>query len=241
MNNMLQLFIGAWLHPWKTMGLVQEQPQDSSIKPTMAYITLVGLLSGVIAAIMGFVFPDAHLAASGLPAWSVASSIVLLPIFYFIGSFISTGIIWGIVVGFIRGTEAEYKTIYRLMAVPVAFYPVSTLLAPIPHVGQWLAVALNIWATVVLIGGVIIVMNAPKTRTIVTFVLIFVVFIALAFMANVASRSPFPGRPMAGDLGGDNLDLKDEDLNAQLDQLVGKDGKPAAADTDKAAEPPAKK
>jgi hypothetical protein len=128
MNNMLQLFIGAWLRPWQTMGLVREQPQDSTIKPTVIYIALVGLLSGVIAAAMGYVFPDVRLAASGLPKWSVLSSIALLPLFYLIGSFISAGVVWGVVVGFVRGTANEYKTIYRLMAIPVAFYPVSTLL-----------------------------------------------------------------------------------------------------------------
>jgi hypothetical protein len=238
MNNMLQLFIGAWLHPWQTMGMVREQPQNSSIKPTVVYIAVVGLISGIIAAVMGYVFPDARLAASGLPKWSVLSSIVLLPLFYLIGSFISSGIVWGVVTGFVNGTAEQFKTIYRLMAVPVAFYPVSTLLAPVPQVGQWLAIALNIWATVVLIGGVIIVMNTPKVRTIVTFVLIFLAFVALAFLASVFSRPQFPPSLAGNDLGAQNFDVTDEDLNAQLDDLVGKQGQnPAAAAPSKAAAP----
>jgi hypothetical protein len=225
MNNMLQLFIGAWFRPWDTMRVVKEQPQETSIQPTVIYIVLIGLLSGIIAAVMGFVFPDARLAASGLPKWSVASSVLLLPLFYFVGSFLSAGIVWGIVVGFVRGNGSEYKTIYRLMAVPVAFYPISTLLAPLPWGGQWAAIAINIWATVVLIGGIVIVMDAPKVRTAVTFVLIFLAFIALAFLATLATRSQFPGQPLAAS---DDLNLKDEELDAQLDELLNKEGqKPA--------------
>lgn len=236
MNNMLQLFIGAWVRPWDTMRMVREQPQDTSIKPTIAYIVVIGLLSGVIAAVMGFAVPDARLAASGLPQWSVLSSIIILPIFYLIGSFISAGVIWGVVTGFIRGTLPEYKTVYRLMAVPVAFYPISTLLAPLPWGLQWVAVAINVWATVVLIGGVVIVMNVPKVRTIATFILLFLAFILLAFMATVASR-PGLNQPFAGgDFGAEDFDLKDEELDAQLDELIGKQ-KPAAGTPSKAAEP----
>jgi hypothetical protein len=111
-------------------------------------------------------------------------------------------------------------------------------LAPIPQVGQWLAIAINIWATVVLIGGVIVVMNTPKVRTIVTFVLIFFTFVTLAFLASLAGRPQFSAPLAANDLGNPNFDVTDEELDAQLDDLVGKQGqKPAAGETSKAAAP----
>lgn len=238
MNNMLQLFIGAWMHPWRTMGMVKEQPQDTSIKPAIVYVVVVGLISGLITGLMGYAYPDPRLLAGGVTRSFALWSILLLPLFYAIGSFISATIVWGIVVGFVRGSMAEYKTIYRLLIVPVAFYPVSTLLAAVPpewgllldNITQWIAVGINVWATAVLIGGVVIVMGTPKVRTIVTFVLIFLTFIALSFLMMFSMRSQIPGQPLtAGDFGAGDFDVSDEELDAQLDDMVGKGKNPAGA------------
>lgn len=248
MNNMLQLFIGAWTHPWKTMEMVREQPQESAIAPAVLYVTFVGVISGLITAVMGYAYPDAQFAASGVSRSFALWSLLLLPLFYIVGSFISSTIVWGIVVGFVRGTIGEYKTIYRLLVIPVAFYPVSTFFAAIPaawgamfdNIAQWIAVGINVWATAVLIGGVVIVMGTPKVRTIVTFVVIFLTFVALSFLMMFSMRSQLPGQSFSGgDFGAQNFDLPaDEELDAQLDELIGKQGqKPAAGASSKATAP----
>jgi hypothetical protein len=131
--------------------------------------------------------------------------------------------------------------------VTFSFPPVLTLLAAfLPKLGTGpvaiallsVVIAIGIWATVVMIGGVIIVMNTPKARTIATFIILPVVFVVLFAVMLSQSRSALQNPSLAGgDYGAQNFDLPDEELDAQLDDLTGKQGQPAAGTPSKAAAP----
>src|SRR5688572_22837998 len=166
MNNMLQLFVGAWLHPWTTMRMLKEQPRETSIKPFIVYVVVLGFLAGIVTGMSDYFFPNAAFVASGAPRWFAWLSVPGLPILYLVGSLLSSALVWGVVGGFLRGTLAEYKTVYRIMSVPAAYYLVATLFGVIPlewgwvsTAGDWVYLALNLAATAVLIGGVVIVFD----------------------------------------------------------------------------------
>lgn len=210
MNSLVSKFMVVWLHPWQAMNQVKEEGEQSSIVPAMIFVLTMGVLSGIITAIFGLVLPSA-----AIPGASKATSllaVIVVPLVSFIGSFIGAFIIWGIVDGILKGTTAEYKTAYRLLALLAAFSPVSALLSPIPKVGQYLAILVNIWATIVMIQGIVLVRETPKIKTWVTCGILFAALFTLGIFARVAAQRQ-------AQLGGGFNDFNSADFNAPTDDL----------------------
>jgi hypothetical protein len=151
-----------------------------------------------------------------------------LPNVSFIGSFVGAFIIWGLIDGFLRGTASQYKISYRLLAFLAAFSPVSALLSPIPKVGQYLAIAVNLWATIIMIRGIIIVRDTPSVRTWVICGILFALLFSIGVFARLAAQRQFQaGAPGFSDFAGEE-DFGDEgltgtdDLDKQLESLAEK-------------------
>src|SRR5581483_380873 len=127
MNSIVAKFIGTWFHPWQAMGMLKTEGEDASITPAMVYIVVLGIISGLITSLYGVFLPSAAIpGTSKAAAWL---ALALVPAVSFVGSFIGAFIIWGLIDGWLKGTSAQYKTSYRLLAVLAAFSPVSALLA----------------------------------------------------------------------------------------------------------------
>jgi hypothetical protein len=195
----------------------------------MIFVVIMGIVSGLITSILGSVIPGAAVpGASKATIWLAA---LVVPIVSFLGSFIGAFIIWGLVDGILKGTATEYKTAYRLLALLAAFSPVSALLTMIPKVGQYLAVAVNIWATIVMIQGIIIVRETPKVRTWVTCGILFAFLFIVGLAARVAAQRQLAGGPDFGAGVGDNYSASD--LDKELENLANqaKNDTGAPADT----------
>lgn len=230
MGNILGMFFGAWLRPWQTMeGIRGEGYSEGSgisnfvanTKKYMAFVIVMGLLSGLITALVGTFIPPAGAAAGGAFVWL---AVVVVPLVSFIGSFLGALIIWALVDGLLSGKASGYAMSYKLIAVLAAFSPISAILAPIPTIGQYLAIALNVWATVVMIVGIIIVRKTSTVRTVVVCGVLFAFLFLLGVFARVAAQRQFAGGPALPDfgadagLGADNLDQQLEDLANQAQQ-----------------------
>lgn len=219
MNSLISKFVTVWLHPWDAMGQVRQEGEEAGIGSSMVFIVIMGLISGIITAAVGMVLPPATLGGGSKAA--VWLAVVVVPLVSFIGSFIGAFIIWGLVDGVLKGSSSQYKTAYRLLAVLAAFSPVSALLSPIPKVGQYLAIAVNIWATIVMIRGIIIIRDTPPVRTWVTCGILFAFLFALGIFARVAAQRQFQsGGPTGfGDFGASGLGAPEDDLGATSDDL----------------------
>lgn len=222
MSNLIGMFMSAWLSPWTAMQQIKEAGDTAEVKSSMSFVVVMGLISGLITAVIGVLTP----AAVAGPKWMVWLSIVIVPLVSFLGSFIGALIIWALVDGLLRGKSEQYWTSYRILALLAAFSPIAALLTAIPKVGQYLAIAVNVWATIVMIRGIIIVRNTPPVRTWITCGVLFSILFAIGVLARVAaSQQALGGAGFnefdAGAFGDEDL-AANEDLDKQLQDLAEK-------------------
>jgi hypothetical protein len=233
MNSIVAKFIGTLLHPWQSMDALKLEGEDASLTPSMIFILVMAVISGLITSIYGTVLPSA--AIPGTSKAAVWLAVVLVPVVAFIGSFIGAFIIWGLIDGWLKGTASQYKTSYRILALLATFSPISALLAPIPKVGQYLSIIVNIWATIVMIQGIIIVRATPKVRTWVICLSLFVFLFAVGLMARVAAQRQLTNGNNFGALGAgadstldsaapaDDLGETSDNLDKELQDLANKE------------------
>lgn len=227
MNSLISKFMSVWLHPWQAMEGVKQEGENASIVPSMIFVVVMGLVSGLITSIWGTVLPAAVPGATKATVWLAT---LVVPLVSFLGSFVGAFIIWGLVDGLLRGTSSQYKTSYRLLALLAAFYPVSSLLSGIPKVGQWLAIVINVWSTVVMIRGIIIVRDTAPVRTWVTCGILFSFLFTLGIFARMEAQRQLQNGPGgfndfgASDFGGpiDDLGATSDNLEEQLQGLAEK-------------------
>lgn len=224
MSWFIATFIGTWALPFKQYQKLKEEGLEASIKPYVIYVLLVGVIAGLITAIGGQFGPPMTIAGEVMPKWMVWLSIVIVPLVSLIGSFVGSFIVWAIITGIVFGTLSQYKSIYRVLAILSAFSPVSALLGFIPVAGQYLGFALNLWAIVLMIVGVIIVLQTPPIRTAIVLGLVFAVIFAFVIAARVlANRQLTAGGPDFGEfdtLGNEEDNLTDEQLDKELEALA---------------------
>ncbi|MCG3204480.1 MAG: hypothetical protein KCHDKBKB_01195 [Elusimicrobia bacterium] len=218
MNSIISKFVAVWLHPWQTMESVKQEGENASIGSSMIFVVVMGLLSGIITSVFGMFLPNPALAgASKAAAWLAAP---MVPLVLFISSFISAFFIWALVDGILRGTVPQYKTSYRLWALVSAFSPASSLLSPIPKVGQWLGILIFIWGTVVMIRGIIIIRDTPPVRTWVTCGVLFAFLFSLGLVARMAAQRQLGTNPGEfGEFGAGEFGAATDDLGEASDKL----------------------
>lgn len=224
MNSVISKFINVWLHPWKAMASVKEEGEATGIAPSIIFIVVMGILSGLITALMAMVFPPPPVAAGEVPRAFSWLAVIIYPLGSFLGSFIGAFVLWGMIFGLLKGTGPQYKSTYRLSALLAAFSPVVALLSPIPTAGPILAFAVNVWALIVLIRGIILAMETPPVRTWVILAVIFGLLLGFSLAARFTAEQQFGGG-LGGptdDLGdfGEGLDLDEEALNEELENLA---------------------
>src|ERR1044071_4264925 len=249
MNSLINKFVSVLIHPWASMETVKSEGEAASLKSSMIFVIVMGLVSGVLTSIWGFVVPPSQVSSGEVTKLSLLLAIPLVPIVSFLLSFVGTFILWGLVHGLLKGTLGEYKTIYRIFALLAAFSPINSILAPIPKVGEWLAIGVNIWGIIVLIQGIVIVVETPKVRSWVILGVIFVVLFLLGLVFRNEAQRQLAGGSTLSELGGGGKgaygdDLGSEEaLNKELEDMANKAKAQAsqpAAPTPEAAPSPKK-
>lgn len=240
MGNLVGMFVGAWLHPWKTMEAIRAEGYAdapaggglwANIKKYALFIVAMGLISGLITSIMGTIMPPPQATGNKGLIWLM---VVIIPLFSFLGSFLGALIVAALVDGLLSFKVQQYGLSYKLIAVLAAFSPVSALVAGIPvavggaTVGQILSIGLNLWATAVMVGGIIIVRRTPVVRTVVVCGLLFLFLLLLSIFARVASQRQLAGNANLGGGFSDNAGFGGDDLDRQLENLS---SQPAAQPT----------
>lgn len=228
MNSLVGKFMSAWLHPAQSMEAVKSEGESASIKSSVIFVVVMALIAGLITTVIGLVSPAPVVNGQAVPKYMMALAIVLVPLASLIGSFVAAFILWILIAGLLKGTGDQYKTTYRMLAVLAAFSPVSTLLSAIPKVGSYISLAINLWAVIVMIQGIVIVMGTEKVRTWISCVIFFGLLFVLGYAARVATQQQLEGNPGFNNFEGKfgaNDDLgagDDEELNKKLDELSDK-------------------
>jgi hypothetical protein len=234
MGNLVQMFVGAWLHPWKTMEAIRAEGYTdnpgsgaignlwANVKKYALFVLAMGLISGIITAIGGMISPQAG--AFGNRFYSLFA-VLVVPIVSFIGSFLGAVIVWALVDGLLSGKMPGYGLSYKIIAILAAFSPVSAVFALITvgvggtTLGQILAIGLNVWATIVMIMGIIIVRKTSVIRTWVVCGLLFAFLLLISLFAGVAARRELGAGADFGNFGNE-AGLSGDDLDAQLEDLA---------------------
>lgn len=183
MMSMVNRFISVWVRPFDALREIKENGAASGFWSTVVYVLILGVISGLISATMGIVFwtPNPY-GYTKAQMWLAAFSGITISTL--LTSFIVAGAIWGLVFGFLNSQWPQYKLSYLLFAAFVAFSPASALFSPIPKVGFWIGLAINLWAAIVLIKGIIIVFDTRPLRTWILCVLLGAIVALFAFQVR---------------------------------------------------------
>jgi hypothetical protein len=210
MGNVIGKFLGVVLHPWSSMAAVRAEGENASLKPAIVFVLIMGLISGVISTIWGFIIPPPPVVSGQVSKLSILLAIPLVPAISFALSFVGAFVLWGLVHGLLKGTSSEYKTIYRLFALLAALSPLNALLAPIPVAGSWIGLVINIWGIFILIRGIIIVVGTPPVRTEVILGIVFLILLAMGLAFRNETQRQLAGGSNFATGGTDIGDLGDE-------------------------------
>lgn len=96
MNVLIGKFINVWLHPWATARSVKTEGADAKLGPSMIFIVAMALVSGLLSAIMGHVFPQTMATGQLVPKAVNWLMVVIVPVVSFVGSFLGALILLGI-------------------------------------------------------------------------------------------------------------------------------------------------
>ncbi len=222
MTSLVGTFMSAWVRPWSALNEIKQQNASPTLKPYMMFVVVMGIVNGIIAAIVTSMQPAAALAP--IPkVWAIVAVLVLVPVLAFVFSFIGAFFLWMFVDGAVTGTAENYRAMYRISALVSAFSPVTAIVGQIPKVGPWIAVAVNLWALVVTIQGVVIVRDARPVRAWAAFIGLIVVLLGLALLARLAEqpRTATPARYSDLDLGTDTTgSLPNDQLEKRLNDIA---------------------
>jgi hypothetical protein len=224
MASIIQTFVTTLTKPLHMFQQLKEEGPEAGISHSIYYVLTMGVVAGLITAIQGQFGPVPMIANEPMPKALVWASILIVPLVSLIGSFIGSFVVWILVTGAVFGSMAQYKSIYRVLAVLSTFSPISAILGIIPVAGTWLGIALNIYALVLMIRGVIIVMETKPVRTAVTLGVVFAILFVLGLVARQISDQQMAGIPSDfGDMGafGDDFgSMSDAELDRELEALA---------------------
>jgi hypothetical protein len=116
-------------------------PKSGGLAEPLIFVVAIAVVSGLIRAVLGLF----HFGVA-VSAFAAIGSIVLVPIFAIIGSFIGAAILFGI--WKLMGSKESFETAYRSAAYMTAISPITALLALIPYVGGLIGLAWGLYLIV---------------------------------------------------------------------------------------------
>ncbi len=115
--------------------------QGGYVEP-MIFVAVMGLLAGLVTAVVSLLGGGFMMGMTG-----GFLSIIIIPVFAVIGSFIGAVIMF--VIWKLMGSTESYETAYRCVAYSSAIYPVSAIAGLVPYLGTAVSVVWGIWLMIV--------------------------------------------------------------------------------------------
>ncbi len=154
-------------------------PRTGGFAEPMVFVAVLALATGVIGALLSLVGRG----QIGTMHFGLAS-IILIPIFAIIGSFIGSAVVF--LIWKLMGSEQSYETAYRCFAYATAIYPVVTILGVLPYLASIVGVA---WFSYLLIEASTLVHRRDRRTATIVFGLIAVLLILSNISAERAVRN----------------------------------------------------
>nr|HPK53530.1 YIP1 family protein [Smithellaceae bacterium] len=123
----------------KPADFFKSMPKTGGFLEPLIFAVIMGLISGIIQAILSFVgLGSAGSYGAGMAAGFGA--IIFMPIAVAIGSFIGAAILF--VIWKLMGSQEDYETAYRCGAYLMALAPITSLINVIPYAGAIISLAI---------------------------------------------------------------------------------------------------
>lgn len=156
------------------VAFYQTMPKTGGFANPVIFVAVMAFASGVIAAILSL------LGVGQLGGMAMGlSSIILMPIFAVIGSFIGAAILF--VIWKLMGSPESYETAYRCLAFGTAIYPIITILSIIPYVASIIGVA---WFSYLMIEASTHVHGRDRQKA----TIVFGILAVLLIISNISSE-----------------------------------------------------
>ena len=121
----------------KPAAFFKEMPKTGGYVEPLIFVAIMGLIAGVVGAILSIVGLMAGGAGAGI------ALIVIMPIAMIIGSFIGAAILF--LIWKLMGSNENYETAYRCTAYVSVFAPIGVVAGIIPYIGSIAVLAVEIY------------------------------------------------------------------------------------------------
>lgn len=152
-------------------------PKTGGFGDPLVFAVVIGVVVGIIQAVIGFVTIQGALRYASLGA------IVMGPIGALIGSFIGAAIIF--VIWKIMGSNENYETAYRCTAYSYAIAPITVLVGLIPYVGSLVGL---VWGLYLIVTASVEVHKIPAKKAWMVFGTIAVVIVLVGGCTRLVAR-----------------------------------------------------
>ncbi len=156
----------------------RQMPKSGGLVDPLIFMIVMGVVGGILRAILGVLgigFAVSFLVAIG--------SIVLVPIFVVIVSFIGAGVVF--VIWKLMGSQESFETAYRCFAYAGAISPITVVLDVIPYIGPVLGV---LWITYILVNASVEVHRLEPRLSWIVFGIIGAVLCLASISAQISAR-----------------------------------------------------
>lgn len=156
----------------------REMPRSGGFVEPLIFAICMGVVAGIIQAVFGIL----GLGFAGTFLMAVAS-IITVPIFVAIFSFIGAGILFLIWKG--MGSQESYEISFRCMAYATAISPITSVLNLIPYLGPILGL---VWMAYLLVNASVEVHKIELKKAWIVFGAICAVFAFISISSQLAAR-----------------------------------------------------
>ena len=160
-------------------GFFREMPKTGGFVDPLIFAIIMGVAGGLIQAVFGII---GLRLVTGIAM--AAGSIILMPVFVVIGSFIGATIMF--VIWKLMGSEESYETAFRCGAYTSAVIPITTLLSVIPYIGPATGIALVTFITLI---ASVEVHKIPSQKAWLVFGIIGGILVLTSISAEFAAKS----------------------------------------------------
>ena len=177
MQSYMSIVKGVLLSPKGYFASFKNEAGQQSFGKSVAFIAVMSLIGGTIAAILGVIFP-----APVGSRWVALGAIIFYPVAGVIGSFISAGVVW--LIARALGAKPTYQAVFSLMAVLAAFMPISAIFSRVIVI----SIAISLWSFVAFVLGTIETLEVNPVKAWVAFGILATLLIGLSFWAMRTSQ-----------------------------------------------------
>lgn len=193
----------------KPADFFKSMPKTGGFLEPLIFAVIMGLISGIIQAILSFVgLGSAGSYGAGMAAGFGA--IIFMPIAVAIGSFIGAAILF--VIWKLMGSQENYETAYRCGAYLMALAPITSLINVIPYAGAIISLAI---CTFYLVMASVYVHKIPAQKAWLVFGIIALIFALGGVWAEHKASSMGPWQQV-----GDEYRQSAEDLRKQAEEMA---------------------